>query len=653
MVQLTDKAKQMGETTSFSASDAADALKYMAMAGWETNAMLAGIEPVLNLAQAGALDLGTTSDIVTDAMTAFGMTVSGTQEEITKDVTHFTDVLAVTTSKANTDVAMLGETFKKVAPLAGALNFTVDDVSVGLGLMANSGIKGSSAGIQLRSALANLADPTQEVSTAMQTLGISLTDSAGEMKPFSQTLNEMRTAFAGLSEAEKSQYASTIAGKQGMSGFLAMMNASDKEVEKLTKAIQECDGAAKQMAETMTDNLEGDLAALGSKFEALQLQVFDVIEPLARLGTQTLTNNVIPAIMDTIRPMSDLMAYMKAVRQQADEGGHIEEFLPKSVTTDLATLESRAKMLQSVLNNCKTAWNNFKEGFKSSGALQAVKQAINDVYDSVLKVSRAFSREAVGGARSFGESLGNIVKWIAQAVSGFANLNASTNGLVSKLALGGLAFSKLTGGFSGLLPVANGIWGKISSGFVSSMQKIGGKIASLPLFESLKTKAQSALAPIKKIPSLLTTALKPVGNLLKAPLGMLKNLSSLMLSPFKKVSSFITGAFKGIPSMLSGLFKNGPSMLSGLFKNFPATISGLVKNIPSMLSNVMQSVGSHLTGFMGKIKSIPSLFSNMAGSIGSHLMNIVGKVKNIPSLLSGMAGSVGTHLMSLIGKVKT
>lgn len=619
MVKLTDIAKQMGETTSFSASDAADALKYMAMAGWQTDEMLTGIEPILSLAQASALDLGTTSDIVTDALTAFGMGAG--------DAGHFSDVLAMTSSKANTNVSMLGETFKNVAPLAGTLGYTVDDVSVGLGLMANSGIKGGSAGTQLRSALANLANPSKDVSTAMQALGLSLTDSTGEMKPFSQQLGEMRKAFAGLSKAEKSQYASIIAGKQGMSGFLAMMDASDAEVQKLTDSIQNCGGAAKEMATTMTDNLSGDLAALSSKMEAFKLQIFDVMEPLARLGTQTLTNSVVPALMETIRPMSDLMAYMKAIKTQTAEGGNLEDYLPKNVSTDIETLQRRFEMLQTIMNNCRQAWNNFKAGFESSGAIQAVKQAINDVYDSFLKVAGVMSGDAANGARSFGEALGTIVKWAAQAISWFANLNASTGGLAGKIALAGMAFSKFGGLFSGLLPIANGVWGKISAGLSSCFSKVGSQIQSLPLFQTLSSKFQSVFGSIKGHASSLLGTFKSIGS----------SVTSSLLSPIKKIPSLFSGIFKSIPTSFSGLASSITSFIPNLI--------GKVQSIPSTFSSMVASIGGHLTSLLGKIKSIPSLLSGMASSLGTNLMTIFGKVKSLPSMLLSSMKSLPSMLL--------
>ena len=299
--KLRDKAREMGSKTKFSASEAAEAMNYMAMAGWKTEDMLDGVEGIMNLAAASGEDLATTSDIVTDALTAFGLSA--------KDSAHFADVLAKTSSSSNTNVSMLGETFKYVAPVAGALGYSVEDTSVAIGLMANSGIKASQSGTALRTLLTNMANPTEKMKAAMDDLGVSLDDGNGNMLSFSEVMKKLREGFGGLKISEedfrsslseletsfqsgdmtqkqynkamgdlmtkaygaegaiKAQTASMLAGKEGMSGLLAIVNASDDDFAKLTKEINNADGAAKEMSEVMLDNLKGDFTILKSKVE--------------------------------------------------------------------------------------------------------------------------------------------------------------------------------------------------------------------------------------------------------------------------------------------------------------------------------------------------------------------------------------------------
>ena len=271
--KLSEKAKEMGKLTKFSATDSADAFSYMAMAGWKTKDMLDGIEGVMYLAGATGEDLATTSDIVTDALTAFGKSA--------EDTNSFVDVLAATSANANTNVSMLGESFKYVAPVAGSLNYSYQDVAHALGLMANSGIKASQAGTSLRSWLTRLASPTKQSAEAMDALGVSMIDGEGNMKSLEQLMRETRESFAGLTEEQKAARAAQLAGKTGMAGLLAVVNSSDKDFEKLAGAIGESNGAAKEMYNVANDNLNGQLIVLKSNVESLGISLGQKLIPLA------------------------------------------------------------------------------------------------------------------------------------------------------------------------------------------------------------------------------------------------------------------------------------------------------------------------------------------------------------------------------------
>lgn len=277
---LRDKAREMGAETKFSASEAADAFTYMAMAGWKTEEMMSGIEGIMALSAADGLDLATTSDIVTDSLSAFGLTA--------KDSGHFADVLAAASTNANTNVSMMGETFKYAAPLAGALGYSIEDMAVATGLMANAGIKGSQSGTALRGWLTRLAKPTKESATAMEALGLSMTDSNGDMKTLMQVIEETRDAFRGLTEDDKAMYAAMLAGQNGMSGLLAITNAAEGDLKKLAKATKEADGTAKKMADTMQDNLNGQITILKSAAQEAAISVGDALIPKIRQGVGAL-----------------------------------------------------------------------------------------------------------------------------------------------------------------------------------------------------------------------------------------------------------------------------------------------------------------------------------------------------------------------------
>lgn len=265
--QLTAKAKELGASTKFTATETAEALNYMAMAGWKTEEMLDGIDGVLSLAAASGADLGTTSDIVTDALTAFGMTAA--------DCSHFADVLAAASSNANTNVTMMGETFKYCAPIAGALGFSAEDTAVAIGLMANSGIKASQAGTALRTIMTKLSSDVKISGEKIGEVVVQTKNADGSMRGLSDIVNDLRTAFSGLSESEQSAAAKNIAGAEAMSGFLAIMNAGEADVRKLTSAIDNCSGAASAMAETMQENLSGAVTIFNSALEGVGIAVYD------------------------------------------------------------------------------------------------------------------------------------------------------------------------------------------------------------------------------------------------------------------------------------------------------------------------------------------------------------------------------------------
>lgn len=295
---LTAKAQEMGATTKFTATESAEAFNYMAMAGWKPQQMIDGISGIMSLAAASGEDLGTTSDIVTDALTAFGLQAG--------DAGHFADVLAQASANANTNVSMLGESFKYVAPVAGAMNYSVEDTSLALGLMANASIKGSMAGTALKTSLANMAAPTDSMAAAMDKYGISLTDSEGNMKSLRGVIDNLRGSLGGLSETEQIAAASTIFEKEAMAGMLAIINASEEDYNKLSTAIGNSKDAAEGMADTMLDNLKGSFTLMQSAIEGTENAFGKRLSPYLR-GIAGGITDMMPEITDGINAVMDVV----------------------------------------------------------------------------------------------------------------------------------------------------------------------------------------------------------------------------------------------------------------------------------------------------------------------------------------------------------
>lgn len=330
MEKLREKAKEMGAATKFTAAESAEALEYMAMAGWKTEDMLSGISGIMDLAAASGEDLGTTSDIVTDALTAFGLTAA--------DSGHFADVLAAASSNANTNVSMMGETFKYVAPVAGTLNYSIEDMAEAIGLMANSGIKSSQAGTALRSIITRLSTDAGSSSkslgalgTLVEKLGVEFYDTNGKARDFGDVIAETREAWQGLTDEEQTTYGKKIAGEEAIASWLSLMNAAPADVEKLSAAIKNCDGAASDMSSTMQDNLQGDFVLLDSAVDGMKISLADELEPEMRDIVQYITKKMpdieddlskvfkvgsklvggavktLPVVVDTLEPIAPLI----------------------------------------------------------------------------------------------------------------------------------------------------------------------------------------------------------------------------------------------------------------------------------------------------------------------------------------------------------
>ena len=294
---LTAKAQEMGATTKFTATESAEAFNYMAMAGWKPQQMIDGISGIMSLAAASGEDLGTTSDIVTDALTAFGLQAG--------DAGHFADVLAQASANANTDVSMLGESFKYVAPVAGAMKYSIEDTSLALGLMASANVKGSMSGTALKTSIANMVKPTNDMAEAMDKYGISITDGEGNLKSLKGVIDNVRGSLGGLSRDEQTAVASTIFGKEAMAGMLAIVNASEEDYNKLSNAIYNANDAAEGMADTMLDNLKGSFTLMQSAIEGTENAFGKRLSPYLR-GIAGGITDMMPEITDGINAVMDV-----------------------------------------------------------------------------------------------------------------------------------------------------------------------------------------------------------------------------------------------------------------------------------------------------------------------------------------------------------
>ena len=591
--RLSEKAKQLGKSTQYTASETASAMEYMAMAGWKAEDMLNGIEGVMDLAAASGEDLAGVSDIVTDAMTAFGLSADGTTKIIkdgfTKEVSnasHFADVLAAASANSNTNVAMLGESFKYAAPVAGSLGYSVEDTAIALGLMASSGLKSSMAGSSLRTILTNLAKPTDDISDAMDYLGISLQNGDGSMKSLMDIVTDLRGAFGqckmpmdqfqeslakldekyangeltekkynealadltekayGAEGALKAKYAATLAGKEGMSGLLSIVSAAPEDFDKLTNAIYNSDGAAKEMAEIKMDNLQHDVVKLQSAMEGLGITAFNQVGGKMR--------GLVGIATETVGKIDEKLASGKGIEKAVDK-------------------------IESMVEKAKPYWDIFKTDALEAGT--ALGDAAGAIIGDIKKLSGSFgSTESI---ENFSTTLGEVKDGIV-AVSGFLEKHSDAIAKVAValpkllIAYKGFkivkavapfvgAFTGAVGGLAkaGLGKIAPGLFG-VSKGQEAVGKSSGGSakkmVASAKAFMMMGVGvlaisagfyllAQSAIAVANAGPGAIAVFAGLIGVVVGLAVGMTKMFSSM------------SGGSKKLTAMAPALLALGAAVL--------------------------------------------------------------------------------------------
>lgn len=453
MTRLANEAKRMGATTQFTAAEAGKALEYMAMAGWKTDQMLGGLPGIMNLAAASGEDLGTVSDIVTDALTAFNMTA--------EDAGRFADVLAQASSNANTNVSMMGATFQKVAPVAGALGYSVEDISLGIGLMANASIKAETAGTSLKTALANMAKPTKQMKTYMDKYGISLTNADGSMKTYREVVDNLRSSLGGLSESEQVAAATAIFGKESFAGMLAIVNASDADFQKLSDSVNNAAGAAERMAQIKLDNFNGKVTLLKSAVEGLQIALGDALLPTFTEGAEKAAE-LVSKLAEFINENPEL------VRQIVKVTAGLLAFKAATLTAKLGFLELKGGVLtiQKVLAlfKGKTALASV-EAMSFSSKVKGIAKSITGYFGGIGSAAGGVGRAF--GQMFSGTKIGNL----------FAKAGGAAGGVFSKLfsGIGGVA----TRTFTGVAGKITGIFGKAGTAIAAGpLGKIGSVIGS-------------------------------------------------------------------------------------------------------------------------------------------------------------------------------
>lgn len=644
---LREKAKEMGSTTKFTASEAAEAFNYMAMAGWKTEDMLDGINGILNLAAASGSDLGTTSDIVTDALTAMGYSA--------KDAGRLADVMAAASSNANTNVEMMGQTFQYAAPIVGAMGYSMEDTAEQIGLMANAGIKGEKAGTALRSILSRLAAPPKEAADAMDALGISLTDSEGNMKSLDEVMADLRGAFDGLSETQRTQYAKQIAGQEAMSGLLAIVNAAPADVDKLSDAITNCDGAAEDMANTMLDNLGGDMTLLSSKMEGVQLAIYEKFEPALRAGVDAL-DKLLDGVQFVVDHSTEFIAALGAMA--AGVAAYVAYTTAVTVMTkgwQALTIVTKAQAAAQAALNAVMALNpiglviaaivglvaafvilwNKSEAFRNFwiNLWETIKQYAGDAWEAI-------SGFFTGAWEKIQEIWGTVTQWFSDNVitpltEFFTGAWETITGIFQSIwdkivEIFGPAFewfgALFTSIWNSLVSIINviiglvkgswlaiqAIWGVVSGWFNKHVIK-PIKSSFSKMWNGIKTAASTAWSGIKAVWDVVSgwfndNIIKPVKNFFGGMWDKLKSGASDawegIKSVFKNVSDWFKNTFSKAWQKVKDVFSTGGKVFDGIKDGIVSAFKTVVNAIIRGINKVIEIPFNAINKVLNKIRNI-------------------------------------------------
>nr|WP_246566372.1 phage tail tape measure protein [Butyricicoccus intestinisimiae] len=704
---LRNKAREMGAKTKFSATEAAEAMNYMAMAGWKTEDMLDGIEGVMNLAAASGEDLATTSDIVTDALTAFGLSA--------KDSGHFADILAAASSNANTNVSMMGETFKYCAPIAGALGFSAEDTAEAIGLMANAGIKSSQAGTALRTIMNNLAGDVKISGKAIGDVTIATTNADGSMRDLSDILADCRSAFGNLTESEKAQAAESLVGKNAMSGFLALMNAGQGDIDKLSSAIDNCDGSAEKMAMTMQDNLAGQLTILKSQLQELAISFGDILMPAIRSivsklqgfvdklngmdeGTKraivtiallvasigpllviigTAISKIGVAMQGFVKLANGISKLKIAIQGGTGVLGKLGSALGGISAPVLAVVAVIAVLVAAFVHLWKTnegfrdaiigTWNRIKDTI--SGFCQGIVDRLNalgfqftDIVDVLKTIWDGFCQVLAPIFEGVFNNIANILSTVTGVITGIldvfigiftGNWSQAWNGVKE-------IFSSIWNGissfFTNILNVIKGVADMVLGWFGTSWNEVWTNIKTF--FEGIWNGIATFFITIwETLKNVVTVGIMAIGSILSAAFDIItlpfrfiwENCKEIIISIWDAIKSKVTTVIHAVASVISTVMNAIKTVFSTVWNAIKTVVTTVVNAIKSVVTTVFNAIKNTATTVWNAIKTAVTTPVNAIKSTVTTVFNSVkSTVSSIFNGIKSTATSVWNGIKSAI-----
>lgn len=609
--KLKNKAKEMGATTKFSATESAEALNYMAMAGWKTEDMLGGLEGVMNLAAASGEDLATASDIVTDAMTALGMQAS--------EAGHFSDVLAAAASNANTSVGGMGETFKYAGAMAGTLGYSVEDVALATGLMANAGIKGTMAGTSLNSIMTRLSTNTNGARDAIEELGVAFFNEDGSARSLTDVMMELREATADMTTEQKANFANTVAGMEAQKGLSAILNATEDDYNKLSAAIQNADGCALEMAETMQDNLQGQLTILQSGLEGLGISLYETFQGTAK---------------DVVKEAQGMLQQL----QDAFNAGGLDGLVSAVGDVLAQIIERLAGAAPELVNMAVSLVGSLCEGLKSAPGIgdsaaslitslvTGLASCVDDLWTTAIVLVGKMAEGVAAGAPQMVQAISTTVTDILECLVDWGPdlLQAGVDILLA-----------LVDGIVSALPTL------ISQASMLLLEICEALRANLPALTQAAIDIVMALITglAESAPLLLEAAVQLLMSIIEAIPIIREQLLAVLPELITTICNFLAESIPLIVDaaiqLLMGIIEAIPTIIQAVVDNLPLIITSLVDGLTGALPQIVQAA---ITLLMGIIQAIPDI--------------VVAIAENLPQIITAIASGLAQAIPQIFTAAK-
>ena len=687
LTALTDKAKELGSTTAWSASEVADGMTEMAKAGWTTSQIIDGMSGVLNAASASGENLASVSTIVADAITGFGLEA--------KDAAKLADLLTYAANAGTIDITDLGESFKYIAPVANAMGLSIEEVTAALSAMSTAGIKGSQAGTSLKNLLTNLVNPVGQAKDAINELGISAINSDGSMKSMNEIVGELRKSLGGLTDSEKAMYASMLAGKEGMSGLLALLNLTEEEYNALSESMENCNGVAEKTANTMLNNLSGQMTILKSALEGLAIQFGEVILPHLK--------NFVAWVQNLVQKFSELSPKQKEqiVKWAAIAaaigpvllitgkiisaiGGIVTAFskvpgVLKIVKTDFGLLKAALSGISSpvwaIIAAIAVLTASFATLWKTN---EEFRDKITSIWEQVKGTFDKLTSGIVERLNGLGfdfESIGEVLKatwqgfcdFLAPVFEGAFNIIATVFQTAVDIFFGIWDFwhSVFTGDWQGAWDAVEGIFTSAWNGIVGFFSSIGNTFLGIldticgwfgTTWSSTWNSISSFFINIwNSITSFLSSAWETIKNVVQAGIMFIGQIISaawnIITLPFRFIwencKDTIISIWNSIVAFLEPILNSIAIFFSTIWNNIKTAVTTAVNSVKTVITNVFNAVKTFVSSVWNDIKE------KISGPIESARSKVASVVDSIKSKFSSGFTAAKSTVSSIFESIKS